>query len=188
VEGSQVFREEMSAMRRKGRGRFGVFGAFIGLWLVHGVSAGGQKDHPYRYSVVDMPVSLAIGTVRTPEFTAAATHGYWIMVQVEKPFPIRQMNCLMGTTSGPLELKDCTANDPALRADWTVLNQGHVVSNGSSTTTNHGRWSKENVFKFVGSFAAQAGKKYVVEVTLTKDGSALNVANPHLIVVKQGEE
>ena len=78
----------------------------LGLWfLVADASARSHKEHPYRYSVVDMPVSLAVGTVRTPEF-AVATHWYWIMVQVEKPLPLRQMECMMGVTAGLLESKD----------------------------------------------------------------------------------
>ncbi len=143
--------------------------------------------HPYRYSVVDIPVSLAMGTVRTPEFSPP-NHWYWIMVQVEKPFPLRQMECMTGTTAGPLESKDCTSDDPLLRADWTVLEDGQVVKSGSSTTQGDAKYTKENIFKFIGSFPALAGKKYVVEVKFTKDGTPLNVANPHLIIVKQGEE
>ncbi len=40
------------------------------------------------------------------------------------------------------------------------------------------------MYKFLGSFAAEADKKYVVEVKFTKDGTSLNVANPHLIVLQ----
>ena len=92
----------------------------LGVWfLVADASAGSQKEHPYRYSVVDMPVSLAIGTVRTPEFAPPA-HWYWIMLQLEKPLPFQQMQCMMGVTANPFESKNCTSNDPLLRADWTV--------------------------------------------------------------------
>ena len=35
----------------------------------------------------------------------------------------------------------------------------------------------------MGSFGLQSGKKYVVQVHFTKDGTALNTANPHLIVI-----
>ena len=150
-------------------------------------SAGSRPAHPYRYSVVDIPVSLAVGTVRTPEFSPA-THWYWIMVQVEKPLPFDQMRCMMGVTTNSFDSKNCTSDDPLLRADWTVLEDGQVVKSGSSTTRADASYTKENIFKFIGSFPALAGKKYVVEVKFTKDGTPLNVANPHLIVVKQGEE
>jgi len=43
------------------------------------------------------------------------------------------------------------------------------------------------MFKFLGSFVVELGKKYVVEVKFTKDGTPLNIANPHLIVIKHKE-
>jgi hypothetical protein len=136
---------------------------------------------------VDVPVSLTVGTVRTPEFSVAS-NWYWIMVQVEKPLPFQQMECMMGVTAGPLDSKDCSSNDPLLRADWTVLGEGRIVSSGSSTTQAWAKHTKQYIFKFLGSFPAETGKKYLVEVRFTKDGTPLNVANPHLIVVKQGDE
>jgi hypothetical protein len=175
--------KSMSGMRL-----IGYVGGVLGVLLfTPGASAGSHKEHPYRYSVVDMPVSLAVGTVRTPEF-APATHWYWIMLQVEKPLPFQQMECMTGVTAGPLDSKDCTNNDPLLRADWTVWNEGQIVSSGSSTTKANAKFTKEYIFKFLGSFPALSGKKYVVEVKFTKDGTPLNVANPHLIVIKQGDE
>jgi hypothetical protein len=110
------------------------------------------------------------------------------MVQVEKPLPFQQMQCMMGVTAGPLDLKNCTSNDPLLRADWTVWEDGKIASTGSSTTQADAKFTKDYIFKFLGSFYADAGKKYTVEVKFTKDGTPLNIANPHLIVVKQGEE
>ena len=147
-----------------------------------------DKDHPYRYSVVDIPVSLAEGTVRTPEFSPP-THWYWIMVQVEKPLPTKQMGCMMAVADdSPQSLQDCPLTDRLLQADWTILEDGQVVKSGSSTTHAAAKYTTDNIFKFLGSFPATSGHKYVVEVKFTKDGTPLNVANPHLIVVKQGEE
>jgi len=113
-----------------------ISGAICILFIVPGVSAGRHKDHPYRYSVVDMSVSLAVGTVRTPEFPVS---GQWydIMVQVEKPLlfnQFKQMVCMMGVTAGPLDLKDCTNKEPLLQADWTVLDGDHVVDKGTIPT------------------------------------------------------
>jgi hypothetical protein len=161
----------------------------LGLFLVPGVSAIRHPDHPYRYSLEDMPVSLAVGTVRTSEFSPP-THWYWILLQVEKPLASQhqQMRCRLGVTLGPLDLKDCSSNDPLVQADWKVVNEGHIVSSGSSTTETGGKFTNQYIFKFLGSFPAEAGKKYVLEVTFTKDGAVLNAANPHLIIVKQGEE
>jgi hypothetical protein len=159
-------------------------GGMLGmLFLVPSSCAGGHKEHPYRYSDVDMPVSLAVGTVRTPEFPVVS-QWYDIMVQVEKPLPFSEMQCMMGVTASPLELEDCKSNDPLLRADWTVRDGEHVVDQGSSTTTAGAKWENKYIFKFLGSFGAEGGKKYIVEVKFTKDGTPLNVANPHLIIIQ----
>jgi len=110
------------------------------------------------------------------------------MVQVEEPLPFEQMICMMGVTHGPLDLKNCTSEDPLLRADWTVWSEDQIVSSGSSTNKADAKFGKDCIFKFLGKFPAEVGKKYVLEVKFTKDGTPLNVANPHLIVVKIGEE
>ena len=185
----EMVKDVRGDMRRLTRSRLRdlVRGTLGALFLAPCAAAGGHPAHPYRHSVVDMPVSLVVGTVRTPEFSPL-THWYWIMVQVEKPLPFNQMQCMMGVTTNPFETKNCTSDDPLLRAEWTVLEDGQIVSSGSSTTKADDKYTKENIFKFLGKFPALSGKKYVVEVKFTKDGTPLNVANPHLIVIKQGEE
>lgn len=163
-----------------------VSGVFGMLLLAPCTSVGGRPKHPYRYSVVDMPVSLAVGTVRTPEFAPPA-HWYWIMLQVEKPLPFRDMQCMTGVEDGTDDFKDCP-KEPLIDADWTVLSDGQVMDHGSSSGFGGAKFTKDYIFKFLGSFSTLPDKKYVVEVKFTKDGTPLNVANPHLIVVKQGDE
>ena len=167
-------------------------GAICALFIVPGVSARGHKEHPYRYSDVDMPVSLAVGTVQTPEFSVAS-HGYWIMVQVEVPLSIQQaqfrhLQCMMGVTSGGLDTQDCSSDDPQLRADWAVWDGEHMVDQGSSTIVGDGKIGGHHIFKFLGKFRGESGRKYILKVKFTKDGTPLNVANPHLIVTKVGYE
>jgi hypothetical protein len=110
------------------------------------------------------------------------------MIQVEKPLPFPQMICMMGVTQGPLQERDCSPDDPLLRADWTVSNEGRKVFSGSSKAAAEAKFTSKYIFKFIGSFAGEAGKKYLLEVSFTKDGTPLNSANPHLIVVKHGQE
>jgi hypothetical protein len=164
----------------------GFIGGVLFL-LAPPTSAGSRPAHPYRYSVVDMPISLTEGTVRTTEFSPA-THWYWIMLQVEKPLPFNQMQCMMGVTTNSFDSKNCTSDDPLLRADWTIWEDGKISLSGSSRTKADAKYTKENIFKFLGKFPALAGKKYLLEVKFTKDGTPLNIANPHLIVTKIGDE
>jgi hypothetical protein len=152
--------------------------------LVASASAKPRPDHPYRYSAVDMPVTLAVGTVRTPEFSAAS-QWYWIMVQVEKPLPFREMECMMGVSS---ESSYCSTDDPLLQATWTVWDGENKVYAGGTPDRCACMFENKHIYKFLGDFPAQGGKKYVVEVKFTKDGRPLNVANPHLIVTRVGYE
>jgi hypothetical protein len=147
-----------------------------------------DKDHPYRYSVVDVPVSLALGTVRTPDFSPSSSW-YWILLEVEKPLPTKQLTCMMAVADdSPQSWKECPLGDRLLQADWTIWEDGKVASGGSSTTHADGKWTRDNIFKFLGKFPALSGHKYVLEVKFSKDGIPLTVANPHLIVTKIGDE
>ena len=150
-----------------------------------GSDAGGAQHPRYRHSDIDMPVSLAIGNVvRTPQFPVRH-EAYFIMVQAEKSLPFLDMVCMMGITMGPSELEECRkANKQlSLQANWTVLDGEHLVAQGSSTEEHDGEYTNKYLFKFVGEFKGEAGKKYSVEVKFIKDGTPLNVANPHLIVI-----
>jgi hypothetical protein len=167
-----------------GRKLIGVVGGMLGvLYMVPSVSAGSHKDFPEKYSDVYMPVSLAVGTVRTPEFPVVV-QAYDILIQAQRSLPINQMQCMMGATSNPFESKNCTSDDPLLQAEWTVWDGAHVVAHGSSAPSGGSSIAKEQIWKSLGGFAGEAGKKYVVEVKFTKDGTPLNVADPRLIVIQ----
>ena len=156
-------------------------GALVLLILVPCLSARSPKDHKYRYSEIDMPVSLAVGTVQTPEFPVIH-EAYFIMVQAEKRLPFVDMECMMGLMSGPLEKSDCD-KEPLLQTNWTVRDGEHIVAQGANRLEADAEFTDQYLFKFLGKFMGESGRKYTVEVKFTKDGSPLNVANPHLIVI-----
>jgi hypothetical protein len=134
-----------------------------------------------RKAAVDMPVSLAVGTVRTPEFPVKG-QPYLIMIEAEKRLPFADMNCMLGLET-PLPDPKCN-QEPLLQADWVVWDEGHVVDRGSvHRRDGRGGWANASIDRFLGHFVGERNKKYVLEVKFTKDGSALNVTNPHLIVM-----
>ncbi len=148
------------------------------------------KKYPQKYAAVYMPVSLAVGRVRTPEFRVAKGQWYDIVLQVEVPqapksarlASAQRLRCMTGATLGPLDERDCGKNDRLLRADWTVWEGGRIVDWGSIPEVDGGKWGAEIIIQ-IGSFGLESGKKYVVQMHFTKDGTALNTANPHLIVI-----
>src|ERR1700690_2338669 len=48
-----------------------------------------------RKPAVDMPVSLAVGTVRTPEF-AVKRQPYLVIIEAQKRLPFDELNCMLG--------------------------------------------------------------------------------------------
>ena len=145
------------------------------------------KQYPQKYADVYMPVSLAAGRIRTPAFSVAKRQWYAIVLQVEMPLPALRMRCMTGATLGPLDVKDCKENERVLQADWTVWEDGHLVRWGSIPDEDFGKGGGKDMIIQIGSFGPEPGKKYVVQLHFTKDGSALNVANPHLIVIPHGD-
>jgi hypothetical protein len=144
------------------------------------------KKYPQKYAAVYMPVSLAVGRVRTPEFTVAKPQWYDIVLQFEVSLPPLRVRCMTGATLGPLDAKDCEKDERVLRADWTVWEDGRIVYWGSIPDEDGGKWGAD-IFIQLGGFGVVSGKRYVVQVHFTKDGTALNVANPHLIVIPHGD-
>jgi hypothetical protein len=148
------------------------------------------KKYPQKYAAVYMPVSLAVGRVRTPEFRVAKGQWYDIVLQVQVPqmpksarlASAQRLRCLTGATTGPLDERDCGKNDRVLQADWTVWEGGRIVYWGSIPEEDGGTWGADMIIQ-IGSFGLESGKTYVVQVHFTKDGTALSTANPHLIVI-----
>lgn len=135
-----------------------------------------------KRAAVDVPVSLAVGTVRTSEFPV--THNsYLILIRAEKRLAFADMNCMMGLTSGPLSRYNCN-KEPLIQAAWTVWDGERVVAQGSiQDKAGPGAWANDSMDRYLGTFNGQAQKKYVLEVKFTKDGTPLSVTNPHLIVL-----
>ncbi len=138
-------------------------------------------QHPFRRSSVDIPVSLEIGTVRTPEFPVIG-EAYFIMLQAEKLLPIRDLECMMGLRGGTQDYLKC-AQEPMIEAEWTVSEGGRGVSHGSVSGFGPGQYTNAYLTRFLGQFIGEVGKNYALEAKFTKDGTRLNVTNPHLIVV-----
>jgi len=83
--------------------------------------------------------------------------------------------------------KDCEKDERVLQADWTVWEDGRIVRWGSIPDDDGGKWGGKDMFIQIGGFGPEPGKKYVVQLHFTKDGSSLNIANPHLIVIPHGD-
>jgi hypothetical protein len=145
-----------------------------GSWLL------GQGSQP-GYSV-NMPVSLGVGQVRTPQFEVK-NGNYSIAIEAKKRLPLDDMNCMLGLTD-PTPLVPCNrGKEPMIQANWTLWSHGQIADQGSSGThKNDGEWENDGVVRVIGNFKGKKGTKYILEVNFTKDGAALAVTDPHLVV------
>jgi hypothetical protein len=149
---------------------------FYGAWILWNVTLG---VHP-----VVIPVSLAEGTVRTPEFKVHLNGYYMIEVQAKKRLPLNRLDCMMGISLGPLDPNNCKEGvEPQLQAEWTLWSEDRIVDRGSSEDRKgSGGWAEDYVVRNIGSFKGESGKHYSLDVNFTRDGRALAVTDPHLVV------
>jgi hypothetical protein len=137
-----------------------------------------------RKAAVDIPVSLVMGTVRTPEFLVKH-ETYLIEIRVERRLPLGELQCMVGVKL-PWNPDHCQMFhfEKVLEADWVVWDGDHIVAQGSvHGKDSHFGISDDTLDRYLGSFVGEKDKKYVLEVKFTKDGTPLNVTNPHLIVM-----
>jgi hypothetical protein len=149
---------------------------FYGAWVLWNITLGVRP--------VVIPVSLAEGTVRTPEFKVHLNSYYIIKVQAKKRIPLDRLDCMMGISLGPLDPNNCKEGvEPLLQAEWTLWSEDRIVDRGSSEDhKGRGGWAEDYVERDIGVFKGESGKHYSLDVNLTRDGRALAVTDPHLVV------
>jgi hypothetical protein len=128
-----------------------------------------------------LPVSLKPGSVKTPEFTTRAG-AIGIEITVRNALPPAELSCMMGISEGSQDPVDCD-KEPLIEATWKVWSGSHLVAQGSSRDMGKKGYYRGNFYgKYLGAFKARKHEKYSVEVDFTKDGSALAIGDPHLVV------
>ncbi len=134
---------------------------------------------------IDMPISLATGTVRTSEFTAKNKY-YNIDIDVRWLLPTEELKCRMGFAVAPLDPPPCKWS-PQIELRWKVFDGDQAVFEGTDKGwSSHFEADSDALTRNIGSFKATARHKYVVELTFTQDASALDQTHPRLMVEPPG--
>jgi hypothetical protein len=158
-----------------------VWIAVVLIFLGYGNSANCQNYQTYRRPLIDMPLSLSVGTVRTTPFQVKKAR-YAIMIQAEERIPIDKMMCMLGLSIGPYDYHKC--GEPLLQLEWIVRDGERVVAQGTIHQPDGDVGATNGyLFKYVGYFKGESKRTYVLEVKFAQDATALNVTNPHLIVM-----
>jgi biopolymer transport protein ExbD len=129
---------------------------------------------------LDMPVSLARGHIRSPEFKINLDAGFWIFVEVETKVDDEGISCLTGYTSDY-----CRKNGVRdLRASWTLSDRGRVVARGSTDSDQGSRGGMLSKARGLGNFSIPAEDHLVLDVDFPEDNSHFNGGHPRLTIAQ----
>jgi hypothetical protein len=133
---------------------------------------------------VNMPISMSIGRVQTPFFKLNRDAPYDIEIEVQKKIPFDVLNCLLGTAMAPTstELTECPNQPSVVKIAWVLESEGQIVSTGSTDTYRRGAWGNYSVARELGYFQGKKGQRYVLNLEVLTDGTALLPGNPRLKV------
>jgi len=129
---------------------------------------------------LDIPVSLSVGHVRTPDFKTSVDIPYDIDIAFDSGIPLDKLNCLIGMNWQSVQA--CTDQPSVLNVNWTLVRDGQNIASGSSTESGRASYSYHKTARDIGSFHAEKGRKYRLEVDVLQDGTQLGRANPRLQV------
>jgi len=167
--------------------RWGLIGLVCFCAFAVMSNAFGQECKRCAKGEVNIPITLAIVTVRTPVFTSSAD-AYSISIEFRRSsLSDEELKCKVGEVNlgeHANELAEKCKAQPLIEVKWRVLDGDQEISHG-----NDGGFSEDIeldykiVRRYIGQFRCESKHKYVVEATFTKDGSSLNFANPRLVVM-----
>jgi hypothetical protein len=124
-------------------------------------------------------ISLAPGTV-TQDFRLHYSGYYRMGIHVERKFPHRELQCLLGINDwlGP---KDC--KDAPLRYSWTLsCGGGRMTKAGSSEKIDGGAYGNNWMETQFGSFDGRRGERCQLKLTFLEGSKLLSDASPKLHV------
>lgn len=164
--------------------------AIGGVFLAPLSGSGQQGYHTWRRPEIEVPVSLAAGSTQTLSLHLTKTAEYAIIIQVAKRLPFDELWCKLGLTLGPDDHTYHCAEEPLLQAEWTVRSEdGQIVAQGEvHKPGDEDVFLNRYILRYIGYFRGQRGKSYTLEIEFLKDGSSLDVCDPHLIVMRTDDD
>jgi hypothetical protein len=126
-----------------------------------------------------MPISLAAGHLRTPEFEINLPSTYAICAAVNYP----SNNDYEGVIS-MLGSSSFDSRPSIVAISWRLSSPGRMLASANSARTL-GAGVCYQLSRHLGNFYAGKGR-YVLDLDLERDGSRLNHLAPHLVVVENG--
>jgi biopolymer transport protein ExbD len=128
---------------------------------------------------LDMPVSLAPGHIRSPEFEINLEGSFWVYIEVQRRFDFDGVPCMMG-------IDRCPGTPAVLRAKWTLSASGRVIARGDTDTYGETSGGLVTMSRGLGVLGLGEGEHYRLDVDVLEDGSRLNAGHPRLKIEQTG--
>jgi hypothetical protein len=139
------------------------------------------ENYWYRtrsWSVLDQPISLAVGHDETHAFSTNLHEVYLINLEVDREVPAKIANEVLGTgdmTAGT------TKDLHGFKLKWVLASGDLIVKQGMSDGHREGYWGTRTG-RLLGWFEAEKGRHYILTLTPLEDGSQLIPYHPSLKV------
>jgi hypothetical protein len=130
-----------------------------------------------------LPISLAPGSVRTPEIKTDLDGDYDIVMDLEgfgiRGFRDQRVNCLLGLE--PFVSNRCNGTPNLIDISWELFEGDKMVSEGNSGKNPWATWS-DTVERMIGRFKGEKGHHYTLVLDVKRNASELNTAHPKIKV------
>jgi hypothetical protein len=151
-----------------------VLAAIVAVGLSYGIG------NRYNWEPLRKSVVLAPGPIDTPQFLITKDAYYEIALDVDKGEDAGRTECLLG--AGPtVDPEQCKPFPSIVDISWTVTEAGKPAMQGKSEEVSE-VYTSDTVGRVIGEFWGRRGVRYGLSLTVNKDGSALNAANPRILV------
>jgi biopolymer transport protein ExbD len=129
---------------------------------------------------VNFPISLSPGHIKTNEFKLNLDSSYVVFIAIDRTSDYDNTLCLAG-------VQTCDNKPSIVRASWTLDEAQKPIATGSTNHEQNGFGCWDAICREAGTFTAEKGGHYSLDVDILEDGSGLNSANPRLMVQDQGQ-
>jgi hypothetical protein len=155
---------------------FGLAVLVAGISTVIGISV---WERTRTWSPLDIPVSLTVGHIRTPEFTVNIPERFEVRLSVNREVPAALMDKVLGIG----DVTSATDELSGFKMTWSLSIDGKVLQSGISDggKGQEAYWGSRVARRF-GYFQAEKGKKYRLDFDVLEDGSQLAPYDPRLQV------
>jgi hypothetical protein len=128
---------------------------------------------------LDAPIDLSAGRASVYHLRVNMGGEYQISIRTDNTIPFQILDCMLGLATGPSKSLDCKDTPRALFLRWklTRSKDGSLIKQGQYVDSFGGGYSNTNIDAYFAGVRVPRGA-YDLEIISTRDGTALQVANP----------